>query len=316
MAIRMLVHILMCVFLVSFPNTLSIRQDTCRFESSGSVTFICVEKHLTAFYSNDSAGLYIICNNNKSPLPNIHNVNFENCQMSEIPQDLFNVYVKVSDINFSGTGLERLHKEVFDKVDQLHKFNASHNNITEVPAFLFLHAESLQEVDLSHNKIKQLDLFSLFGVKVEVSSQISFNPYEVNIQGVRCIPMIDEISNNGNIMNQSEAIAIATTEPTVNNDVKMVHENTTNINLEEIEKKQTTALSALAQAQNDLHTMKILQIFMSAMLASIFIVILILVIVNRINLINIPRYRDLIGQSERQSSLCINNSVEVTTFSQ
>lgn len=232
-------------------------------------------------------------------LQNLQHLNLSNIHLTEIRFGTFSQSKTLLTLDLSKNFLKKFDFANFLPVYyQFRKFYLNGNRLTELQEFRRSLVPNLSVLDLTDNSfnctyLKNFLFILLSDLKtMEVSSQISFNPYEVNIQGVRCIPMIDEISNNGNIMNQSEAIAIATTEPTVNNDVKMVHENSTNINLEEIEKKQTTALSALAQAQNDLHTMKILQIFMSAMLASIFIVILILVIVNRINLINIPRYRD------------------------
>lgn len=49
----------------------------------------------------------------------------------------------------------------------------------------------------------------------------------------------------------SETIATTTANSIINNDVKMTHESTINVNLVEKEKKQTTS-AALAQEQNDL----------------------------------------------------------------
>lgn len=98
--------------------------------------------------------------------------------------------------------------------------------------------------------------------------------------------------------------------------VKFRQENISNLD-STIDTKQlitslTEAFSVFSQQQND---MKSLLMFICFKLSMLFIIVSIVLFVNRDKILNISRYRGFSTKSDTQSTTCINNNFEVSTFS-
>lgn len=85
-------------------------------------------------------------------------INFQDCQMSEIYEKFFTVYMEVHTFDISSVGLKTLKPDDFiSHSRKLVTFIATHNQIEELTAHLFNEATRLNHIDLSSNKINQID---------------------------------------------------------------------------------------------------------------------------------------------------------------
>lgn len=90
-------------------------------------------------------------------------VDFQDCEMTQIPSDLFKIYYKIHTFDMSSLGVQSFQVDTFSGAKELIKLNASHNEITEIPSFLFHKNVELREIDFSFNKIKVIDDYALAG---------------------------------------------------------------------------------------------------------------------------------------------------------
>lgn len=86
----------------------------------------------------------------------IGRITFENCDLQQIPTDMFKVYDNVRIFNISDLGIDTLQPDHFIDAIHLTTLNASFNKIDEIVADLFAHSLDILHVDFSFNVIKNL----------------------------------------------------------------------------------------------------------------------------------------------------------------
>lgn len=287
-------------------------------------------------------------------LTNLVALNLANNRIENLSVGLFSKLISLQRLNLSNIYIADIQYGTFSQMKNLvildlsrnllKKFDFSHflpgsvnlqkiylyeNHLTEIDGFVQFRFQKLITLDISENSfnctyLKKFLSLMTYGVNshlIEVSNNISFNPHEVNIQGVQCTPTANVMQENVDEKNNSKAIETSSisvvTKSSVdnNNDNQFVlHAKATNPNLEQMSDNLTIVLSTIIQEQTDLHTIKISLVFICIILTTMFIVILILISVNYGKIVNTPWYRGVFEQSERQSTVCINDDIEVSTF--
>lgn len=122
------------------------------------VSFICVKNYVeTKFFSNDSE-LSTTCKNGFYLIKEcVVEINFKNCELSQIQNDLFEIYENVYNLDLSDVGLKTLRPEDFVKAKKLKQLSVRGNNLTEVPANLLHDAVNLEDLNFSNNQITCFD---------------------------------------------------------------------------------------------------------------------------------------------------------------
>lgn len=110
-------------------------------------------------------------------------INFKDCEMVKIPNNIFEVYYNVHVLDVSNLGLTSLNVENFIKSENMTKLIASHNSLKKIPSKLFNESIDLAELDLSFNLISEI-VEDAFNAKNSVEIiNLSFNNISIlNVQ--------------------------------------------------------------------------------------------------------------------------------------
>ena len=89
----------------------------------------------------------------------VKRVNFVDCYLEHVPNDLINIYPEVEIIDVSASNLI-----VFDlfhqKLNKIQVFNASNNHLVSVESEWILKSKSLESLDISHNYISRINPYT------------------------------------------------------------------------------------------------------------------------------------------------------------
>lgn len=150
-------------------------------------------------------------------------------------------------------------------------------------------------------------------------TQISSSPHETNIHGIQCEPVDEQRDETTPVIIASTPTTLTTStrataiQPNTSDNVKHSRENFTILDTKQLTSSLTEAFSVFSQEHSDLQMIKTLLIFVSVMLSVLTIVIL---YINRDKLLIARHYRGFFERSTQQSTVCINNDFEVSTFNQ
>lgn len=135
-----------------------------KYVGESELVFICTElKYKTNFFEQYSK---VVCRNQYLCHDDcedgfyrfmVGTIRFKNCELHEIPMDLFTVYDDVHEFDMSCLGIRTLQSNSFNEAKYLSRLNASRNQITDIPANLFNQSEKIINLDLSFNQITHFD---------------------------------------------------------------------------------------------------------------------------------------------------------------
>lgn len=91
------------------------------------------------------------------PKNDIESIYFEDCDLQQIPSDIFGDYQNVQTFHMYDLRVKTLHSSDFNGATKLQKVFAQNNEISEIPANLFKDSKSIVEVNFSNNKIQTID---------------------------------------------------------------------------------------------------------------------------------------------------------------
>lgn len=169
------------------------------------LNFICTEKsrehNLFKRFYRGICRKYYYCNDCTNGFFKfmIGTIVFENCDLTQIPSDLFVLYEKVHTFNMSNLGVESLQASKFNEAISLTNLLASHNKITEIPANLFNQSNNLTEADFSFNKINKIDPDAFSAENHLTNFNLSFNNIsELSVQTFQKLAELKQLvlSNN------------------------------------------------------------------------------------------------------------------------
>lgn len=238
-----------------------------------------------------------------SKLINLQHLNLSNIQLSEIRLGTFSGLKNLLILDLSKNQLKKfdfIHL-LSSKMD-LQQLYLSGNHLIELDGYRPYSFHKLSVADISVNRfncsyLRQFLSESYVGpYPVKFSNQMSFNPYEDNIHGIRCIPN-DGVHNNNEfsyITTTSFATTLTAPKSSAHEMIELVQQNSFDV-----------AMRQMARSLNDLHVMKILLFFICVILIVMVFVILILIIINRHGVRINHRYSDFFEQ--RQSSFEVSN---------
>ncbi|XP_031622720.1 chaoptin-like [Contarinia nasturtii] len=106
------------------------------------------QNQIECFNSDCSEGFYKFM---------IGTIRFEDCELSQIPSNIFKVYENVRVFNMANLGTQTFTSDFFSDAKRLSNLNASYNQISEIPSNSFVNCEKLTDVDVSFNKITHFD---------------------------------------------------------------------------------------------------------------------------------------------------------------
>lgn len=168
-------HLIFVIFFVSsidhfvnairYPYIGDCYYDKGSFYAESNLTLVCEKdiRETTLFKQYDKS----VCHNRNECFDSdcregfykfmVGRITFKNCELAQIPNNIFKVYENVRIFNMSGLGTQTFLREHFSDAKLLKKLNASHNEIIEIPSNLFVNCAEISEVDLSWNKIAHFD---------------------------------------------------------------------------------------------------------------------------------------------------------------
>lgn len=129
------------------------------WEYTVNVTFVCGDKNCEdILFVNDA-----VCrNDDMDSKDKVISINFEDCELSWLPHNIYETYPNIKTFDISHLQLESLKTTTFLKATELVNLRGSHNQIAEIPSNLFENSNKMIELDLSFNKIGEFvsDIFS------------------------------------------------------------------------------------------------------------------------------------------------------------
>lgn len=117
---------------------------------------VCFESRFKTEILTDSG--YVKCLPDNSVVKNaIIQIDFLNCEMSELPKGIFEIYPQVQELDVSQMKLETFQQEYLDSLS-IERINASNNKLSNIP--FFPENNNLKELDVSSNPIQAVSMIS------------------------------------------------------------------------------------------------------------------------------------------------------------
>lgn len=124
-----------------------------------NLTFICVENDVKADYFTEKDQLSPLskCKDKEFSKGDILKMNFKNCELTHIPNDMFKMYTNLTGLDLSNQAIDQLKPEDFVEAKMLKNLSLAENKLTNVSDKLFHDAIDLEMLDLSSNQIIHFD---------------------------------------------------------------------------------------------------------------------------------------------------------------
>lgn len=90
---------------------------------------------------------------------------FSDCQMTDLPHNLFENLQNTSEIRMDNNGIESIERSKFPRDCSLQRLSLAHNSISELPVDWFINTTKLKAIDLSYNKIIKIHSIAFSGTE-------------------------------------------------------------------------------------------------------------------------------------------------------
>lgn len=140
-----------------YPHISDCVYEAGQYIGQSNLTLICTKD----IHENDLLRPYLTsqCRNQKNEFHKfmVGVLNFKNCELSEVPANLFQAYEDIHTLNMPNLNVESLNVDTFHAAAVLRNLFAAHNKINEIPANLFNKSKEIRTLDLSFNRINHFD---------------------------------------------------------------------------------------------------------------------------------------------------------------
>ena len=173
-------------------------------------------------------------------LQNATHLYLNNNSISNLEKAIFETTTNLQVLNLSFNNLTYLNRNVFDSMTNLSELYLNNNKISVLKNFTFSKLKNLKILKLYYNEMTEIDKNQFLGLDNLMELYLAFNNLTSisNLTSNKRIrtEKIDKNATDSNSLNQTNAIYLNKTIPSINNQSEYKADNNSNNALEKLEK--------------------------------------------------------------------------------